>query len=140
MTKEKVYRAGVIPYYIKDNNIEMLFMKPSDPKFGGSDFQIAKGKKEDGESDEDAAFREASEELGLFKGNIIDKHDLGNFLGRTRIYIAEIKDKDMFGDPHFETGEVKWMTPEEFDKEGRTLHRPIVKAATRWINKNKLNK
>ena len=140
MTKEKVYRAGVIPYYIKDDNVEMLFMKPSDPKFGGSDFQIAKGKKEDGESDEEAAFREASEELGLFKGNIIDKHDLGNFLGRTRIYIAEIKDKDMFGDPHFETGEVKWMTPKEFDKEGRTLHRPIVKAAARWINKNKINK
>lgn len=35
MTNKKIYRAGVVPYYFKDNDIYMLFMKPSDPKFGG---------------------------------------------------------------------------------------------------------
>jgi len=137
MDKEKINRGGVIPYYVEEGEIKMLFMKPSDPKFGGKDFQIAKGKQEDGESDEEAAFREAGEELGLFKGNVVDKHDLGNFLGRTRIYVAEIEDPNMFGDPDFETGEVKWMTPEQFNATGRDLHRPIVKAAKRWIVEHK---
>jgi 8-oxo-dGTP pyrophosphatase MutT (NUDIX family) len=137
MDKEKINRAGVIPYYLEEGEIKMLFMKPSDSKFGGKCFQIAKGKQEEGESDKETAFREAGEELGLFCGNVVDKHDLGNFLGRTRIYIAEIEDPDMFGDPDFETGEVKWMTPEEFNSTGRDLHRPIVKAAKRWIVGNK---
>ena len=137
MDKEKINRGGVIPYYVEEGEIKMLFMKPSDPKFGGKDFQIAKGKQEDGESDEEAAFREAGEELGLFKGNVVDKHDLGNFLGRTRIYVAEIEDPNMFCDPDFETGEVKWMTPEQFNATGRDLHRPIVKAAKRWIVEHK---
>lgn len=137
MEKDKVYRAGVIPYYVEDGKIKMLFMKPSNPKYGGGCFQIAKGKREEGESDKEAAFREAGEELGLFSGNIIKTHDLGNFLGRTRIFLAEIKDKGMFGDPQFETGEVKWMTPEEFKKAGRDLHYTIVNAAKRWIMKTK---
>ena len=70
MSKELIYRAGVIPYYIDDGEIKMLFMKPSKKKFGGAEFQIAKGKREKGESDEKAAFREAREELGLFSGNV----------------------------------------------------------------------
>jgi len=133
---DKIYRAGVIPYYVEEGEIHMMFMKPSNPKYGGNCFQIAKGKKEEGESDKETAFREAGEELGLFKGNVLNKHDLGNFLGRTRVYLAEIKDPKMFGDPHFETGDVKWMTPDEFKKDGRDLHYPIIKAAKRWITKN----
>lgn len=137
MDKQKIYRAGVIPYYVEEGEIKMLFMKPSDPKFGGKCFQIAKGKKEAGESDSEAAFREASEELGLFTGNVLDKHDLGNFLGRTRIYIAEIEDPKMFGDPDHEVSAVKWLTLDEFKDAGRDLHKPIVKAAARWISDKK---
>jgi len=137
MDKEKIYRAGVIPYYVEDGEINMMFMKPSNPKYGGEKFQIAKGKQEKGESDKETAFREASEELGLFSGNVIDKHDLGNFLGRTRIYLAEIKDPNMFGDSDSETGAVEWMTPDEFNSTGRELHRPVVKAARRWIVESK---
>jgi len=138
MDKQKIYRAGVIPFYVADGEIKMMFMKPSNPKFGGDYFQIAKGKQEQGETDKETAFREAGEELGLFSGNILHKYDLGNFLGRTRIYLAEIKDPDMFGDPDEETGAVEWMSPEEFAKSGRELHRPVIKAAVRWITKNKL--
>ena len=133
MDKRKIYRAGVIPFYEKDGEIRMMFMKPSDPKFGGKHFQISKGKKEEGESGKQAAFREANEELGLFPGNVVQEHDLGNFLGRTRIFLAEIEDPDMFGDSDYETGAVKWMTPEQFNESGRSLHVPVVKAATRWI-------
>lgn len=136
MAKKKQKRGGVIPYYIEeDGTIEMLFMKPSDAKYGGAQFQIAKGKIEDDESDEDGAFREAQEELGLFEPNTRNRINLGTFLGRTAFFVAEVIDKDKFGDTTFETAATKWMTPEEFQKEGRALHRSVVKAAVRSIEK-----
>lgn len=135
MTKKKIYRAGVIPYIIIDGEIKMMFMKPSDVKYGGDVFQIAKGKTEEGETMKQAAFREASEELGLFSGNVLRSDEIGIFLGRMTMFIAEVKDIDMFGNPHFETSAVKWMTPEEFQNNGRDLHKPVVKAAVRKIKK-----
>ena len=133
MAKKKVNRSGVLPYMVEEEEIRILFMKPSDPKYGGDSFQMAKGKHEDGESDLEAGLREAGEELGLFRGNVEDIHKLGNFLGRTMVYVCRVKDKDMFGDPCFETKETKWMTPEEFLKDGRDLHKAVVKAAVRHI-------
>lgn len=133
MAKKKIYRSGVLPYYIEEGQIKILFMRPSDPKFGGKSFQMAKGKHEEGETAKEAGLREASEELGLFKGNIEHTHNLGKFLGRTHVYVAKIKDPDMFGDPDAETEETKWMTPEEFQAEGRSLHKAVVKAAVRYI-------
>ena len=135
MDKEKIYRAGVIPYIIESDELKMMFMRPSDTTFGGKKFQVAKGKIEKGESKNVAAFREAKEEMGLFKGNVINEHDLGNFLGRTQVFLAEIKDLEMFGDPHFETAATKWLTLEQFKDTGRELHYPIVQAAARWIKK-----
>lgn len=134
MTKKKTYRSGVLPYVVEDGTIQILFMKPSNAKFGGDAFQMAKGKHEEGESALETGLREAGEELGLFTGNIEgEAHNLGKFLGRTSVYVCKIKDKGMFGEPHFETGEVKWMTPEEFQAEGRDLHKPVVNAAVRYI-------
>lgn len=130
---KKVNRAGVIPYIVERGVVKMMFMKPSVAKFGGDLFQIAKGKQEKDESIKEAALREASEEIGLFEGNIKELYDLGTFMGRTSIYVAKMKDKKMFGDPNFETSAVKWMTAEEFDEVGRDLHKPIVKAAQRLI-------
>ena len=133
MAKKKIYRAGVIPYIIEDGEIQMLFMKPSKTKYGGNVFQIAKGKYEKGETAMEAGMREAKEELGLFGGNVEHLDELGTFMGRTTIFVAQIKDKDMFGEPHYETAEVKWMTPKDFQSYGRDLHRPVVKAAVRKI-------
>ena len=135
MSRKKIHRSGVLPYVIEDDEIQILFMKPSDPQFGGDVYQMAKGKHEEGETAEEAGLREAGEELGLFEGNVESKHNLGVFLGRTTVLVCKIKDKDMFGDPHFETASTKWMTPEEFQKEGRDLHKPVVKAAVRHIKK-----
>lgn len=135
MSKKKTCRSGVLPYYIEEGAVKILFMRPSDPKFGGDTFQIAKGKHEDGESAEEAGLREAGEELGLFEGNIGVIHTLGKFLGRTDMFVVKVNDQDMFGDPCNETAETKWMTPEEFQTEGRDLHKPVVKAAVRFIKK-----
>lgn len=135
MGKKKIERSGVLPYYIDDGQIKILFMRPSDAKYGGDVFQMAKGKHEEGETAKETALREGYEELGLYKGNINHLHELGVFLGRTTVFVAEIDDPEMFGDPHFETEETKWMTPDEFQAEGRDLHKPVVKAAVRYIEK-----
>lgn len=137
MASKKITRGGVIPYYIDDGKIKMMFMKSSNAKYGGPLPQVAKGRIEEGEDIEEGAFREAREELGLFKGNVEQSHKLGEFLGRTHVFVAKIKDPDMFGDPSTpeEVAEVLWMTPEEFQEGGRDLHKPMVKAAVRYIEK-----
>ncbi len=134
----KINRAGLIPYFINENKEhEMFFMKPSDPDYGGPDFQIAKGKVDPGETAKEAAIREAKEELGLFEGNIVgDVVYVDKFLVRTDIFICEIKDPELFGIPHYETGDTKWMTESEFLETGRVLHRPVVQAAMRVIKLN----
>lgn len=129
-----IYRAGLIPYVVENGKILMMFMKPSDPEFGGDEFQIAKGKvEEDDESYLYAAIREAKEEIGLFVGNVIKTEEVGTFMGRTTVFVSKVKNKTMFGEPSFETGAVTWMTPEQFQMDGRILHRPVVQAAVRKI-------
>lgn len=108
-------------------------MRPSDPEFGGDTYQIAKGKVEAGETHLAAALREAKEEIGLFIGNVIKTEEVGQFMGRTTVFVSKIKDTSMFGEPSFETSDVKWMTLEEFLDTGRELHKPVVKAAYRTI-------
>ena len=129
----KLYRAGLIPFIVENGTVKFLLMKPSDAKYGGEEFQIAKGKIEKGESPEEAAIREAEEELGLVQSNIMNMSYLGNYLGRTSVFIAEIKDKHLFGTTCFETADTIWMTLAEFDLVGRSLHLHILQDATRAI-------
>lgn len=134
MSRKKIYRAGFIPYIIEDGDIKMLFMKPSDTKYGGDEFQIAKGKIEQDEDSEHAALREAHEELGLLLENTTGGvFHVGNFLGRTEIYVAKIADKDLFESPCYETECTSWLTIDEFIKVGRKLHHPVVEAVVDLI-------
>jgi len=128
--RERVYRAGVIPFYVhEDGKIEMNFMIPSDTRYGGSDPQFCKGKVENSETHEDAAIREAIEELGLRENNVSWFSYLGQFLGYTHIYICEVTDREAFDEPHYETEETMWLTLEEFENSGRELHRPVIREA-----------
>lgn len=129
--KNKLYRAGLLPYVVEGGKIKFLFMKPADFRYGGDAFQIAKGKIEDGETSEIAAIREAEEELGLIRSNIDNPIFIGEYLGRTSFFIARVIDKNKFNPPHFETGETIWMALDEFQHEGRYIHIPIVEAALR---------
>lgn len=124
---EKIYRAGVVPFYVDKSIVYMLFMKPSDPKYGGGSFQIAKGKREDDESDESAALREGFEELGLLQENIEELINAGSHLGRTTVFLAKIKNKDNFVKYHFETEETRWLSLEEFEEIGRSIHVPVIR-------------
>lgn len=130
----KVERAGIIPYVVEEDDIQMMFMIPSDPEFGGPHPQCAKGQIEPGDSVAETALKEGEEELGLYKGNIDSMWKLGEFVG-IHMFVCNIKDKDMFGDPHYETKETLWLTHDEFMSKGRDIHKPIVKAAMRSIKK-----
>ena len=132
--KGKTYRAGLLPYVIEDGIVKFLFMKPADVRYGGDQFQIAKGKVEEGETSEQAALREASEELGLVETNIYRPIFLGEFLGRTSFFVVAVKDKSLFTDPHFETAETAWMSLNEYQNVGRMLHLPIVQDAARVVH------
>lgn len=134
--KKILYRAGMIPYVVEGNEVKMLFMKPSDTMYGGDSFQMCKGVIEDFEDTRSAAIREAEEELGLTKDNTMCVMELGVFLGRTTVFICKVKNKEDFIEPHYETDEVKWMSCQEFVREGRELHREIVQLAEQVIQKN----
>jgi 8-oxo-dGTP pyrophosphatase MutT (NUDIX family) len=136
------HRAGLIPYWIDTNNkIYMLFMKPSNPDFGGPDFQISKGKIESGYSELETAIKEAKEELGLRIDNIKSQPIfVGNFMKGICIYAVEVYSKDDFDEPEYETSETKWMTLDEFKQYGRKLHLYAVynvhRKISSIINKN----
>lgn len=127
-------RAGIIPFYLPDDgSIQMLFMKPSDPKFGGEHFQIAKGRYEESESPMLAALREGHEELGLRDDKIGYVYYLGTFLGHTSIFLALVDNMEDFDPFDFETKETKWMTPEQFLIEGRDIHKPVIEKAQQYL-------
>lgn len=127
--KHKFYRAGFLPYRVINNRIEFLLMKPSEARFGGDQFQIAKGKVEEGEDDLKAALREAYEELGLLEDNVSNIELVGNYLGRTAIFVGRVLDDTKFIEPHFETAETTWMSLHDYELQGRELHLPIIRDA-----------
>jgi len=133
--KPKIYRAGTIPYYVDNDNIIMMFMIPSNSKYGGDCPQIAKGKQEDDEDLSETAIREAEEELGLKRNNIANIFKVGTFLGRTEVYAAKIITPMDFGIPNYETKSTQWLTIEQFLDNGRDLHKQVVQEAYEIIIK-----
>lgn len=146
--KEGPSKAGFIPYIWEANGPVFMFMKSSDPQYGGDRPMIAKGHVDKGESILQAAIREAEEELGL-KSNNLKKETIlkvwtGKLAGLTAnytmvVYAAEVEDKYNFAKPHFETESVHWMTLEQFKTQGRTNQVNIVEQAySLLVAKNKL--
>ena len=136
-----ITKAGLIPYVVEDRLIKMLFMVSSDARFGGPDPMISKGNIDPGETPEQAAIREAEEELGLQLSNLIEHPFLissEKIAGMNdeyvmNIYACQVKDKNTFSTPHYETAYTLWLTLEEFHQIGRTLHQPIVRKTIREI-------
>jgi 8-oxo-dGTP pyrophosphatase MutT (NUDIX family) len=133
--KKILFRAGMIPYLIEDGEVIMMFMKPADTTYGGDKFQLCKGVIEDDETTLEAVLRESAEELGLRQSNIESLTELGNFLGRTTVYVAKVKDRVSFDEPHFETQETAWLSCDQFLKIGRELHHEIIQLAEQVIRK-----
>lgn len=109
-------KSGVIPYYFKGDQLYVKLMKPSDPAYGGKEWQLAKGRLEPDLDPKDNALKEGHEEVGLKPENI--KH-LFKLLYQQdmHVYAAEVIDPNNFDEPHYETGAVIWLQlPEEFDR------------------------
>lgn len=126
-----IYRAGMIPFYVDPdtNECKMLFMVPSDTRYGGDSPQFAKGRVESDENHEEAAIREAAEELGLKEDNILWFTYLDQVLGYTHMYICEVESMEDFNEPHYETEYTTWLTLSEFEEIGRDIHRPVIRDA-----------
>lgn len=142
-------RAGIIPYIWDENKNAYIymFMMPSDAKYGGAVLQIAKGVIEDTEHPEISAIREGEEELGLKRGNIIDKpFEFFKSLQITAkdkysmsVFAVEIKNKKDFNKPHFETKFTTWVTAKRFNEIGRKGHREIVTELENILTKQRKN-
>jgi hypothetical protein len=124
-------RCGIVPFTIDHNKILMMFMTPSDPKYGGDKPQIAKGQIDNTDVDPlDEAIREGEEELGLKSSNFVSKpvyfkkYKWGK--GLLSMYIVEINDMNDFNEPHYETGNVSWLTKKEYDQQGRKEQNHII--------------
>lgn len=136
-TSLQLVKAGLIPYVIQKNEPLFMFMVPSDPLYGGILPSIAKGMVDKGESFSEAAIREAEEELGLIKSNIVPNSfdffwdsivNNGTDTYRFLVYSCEVKSKDAFKAPHYETGSTHWLTAKEFSKGGRHSQKIMVNA------------
>lgn len=130
-------KAGIIPYFVnKEGVARMLFMIPSNPAYGGSHPQIAKGSIDPGEDTATAAMREGMEELGLQHSNIVAVRSVGTEritgLDETyslSLFAAKVKNPGQFSQPHYETGKRVWLSAEEFSKVGRKSQAALVKKA-----------
>jgi 8-oxo-dGTP pyrophosphatase MutT (NUDIX family) len=134
-------KAGIIPYIKEDGVVKMLFMKSSDARYGGPDPMISKGHVDEGESFAEAALREGEEELGLKQSNCDGSHwiawkgELSGYDARYpfHVFAAEVKDKEDFGKPHYETESTHWLSAEEFAQKGRKSQNAIVQSVAKAI-------
>lgn len=132
---EKPMRSGVIPYYVENGKTWVRVMKPSDPKYGGTEWQMAKGGIEDGLSPEANALKEGHEEVGLKQSNIIKLYKL-LYKSRLYVYAAEISDPNDFDPAHWETGAVAWLALPDQLQEIRGWQRWMFQALHQRISTN----
>lgn len=130
----KKVRAGLVPYFVEENgDVRYLVRIPSNFRYGGPDWQIAKGEVEPDEDPIESAIREAGEELGIRTYNLAGRPvKLGSW-GDTTVYIAPTKNMNQLAAHDYETGRVGWLTNEEFKKAGRRIHQPMIAKADEII-------
>jgi len=120
----------------------MRFYISSNAQYGGPDWQIPKGRVDEGENVQQAGIREAVEECGLVPENL--KKDTiqigwsGTITGMDArypltIFIGEVIDPKNFVKPGFEASKSGWLTLEQFLSKGRRSQQNIVKACASKI-------
>jgi 8-oxo-dGTP pyrophosphatase MutT (NUDIX family) len=127
-------RAGAVIYHIFNDVVHILLVKSSNPKFGGPDFQVPKGLCDPDESVEDAAIREADEEAGLNRSNMISIAPLCVY-NSIHIYGIKVSDMTDFHKPDYEIGETKWFTLSEAFKVIRGFQKPYLGAFVHYLRK-----
>jgi len=110
-------------------------MIPSDPAYGGDKPQLPKGRVDEGENTEQAAIREAQEEVGLRTDNIkeiqlITKETISGKYASYDIFVygAEVIDSKAFDDFGWESKWAGWMPIDEALQKGRDNQRHFLQA------------
>lgn len=118
-------RAGIIPYYIdNDGSVLVYTMIPSDPAYGGTSPQMAKGQIDEGMDAYETALKEGHEEIGLRKDNIVDLQVLGVY-SKIAVYFCTVRNPELWDEPHYETGWSGWINISEDFSQIRDIHQPI---------------
>lgn len=132
----KIKRAMLVPYQKHQDVYYFLCMRPSDQKFGGASYQFAKGRIEDGESGQDAAVREAFEELGLGLTKLTNVEFVGLVMnGTCELYIGEY-DSFSYGFCD-ETVHTAWLSASEFFAIGRDWQKSIMSTVVHYLDQRK---
>jgi len=135
-SEENMRRGAIIPYAIEDGEVYIALMKPSDPKYGGSDFQIAKGLQEPGESIEKTAIREGEQELGLDLPNDIkliwDNKKSGITYFCVKVEMVGLKPA-VNEQGIMETGAARWFLLSEAEKIIRSFQKPVIRMLIRKL-------
>jgi len=121
----RVRKCGVVFY--RDNG-DVVLIKPSDPNYGGPDFQLPKGEQKEGESTLDTAIREGCEETGINKYNIQKFCYIGCFPNKSydlHMYACYVGD-NIYGKPDYEVSEVKWFNKDKALEIVRKDHREVL--------------
>lgn len=122
-------RGAIIPYCIMNEKVFIALMKPSDPKYGGTDFQIAKGTQEEGEDIKQTAIREGEQELGLVIPKDIQLLWDNKNMGMTYFYV-KVQHQTLHPLPNedgiMETAEAKWFNIEEVQSIIRSWQKPVI--------------
>ena len=122
-------RSGVVPYYLNaEHQLMVYLMRPSDPDYGGTDWQIAKGGVEPGLSLVVNAMKEGQEELGLKLNNTLGEPWLVTTDVRLSItvFAVQIQDPEDFDQPHYETGDTTWLSLPAELHQVRDIHQHIL--------------
>jgi 8-oxo-dGTP pyrophosphatase MutT (NUDIX family) len=136
----KAGKAGFMPYVLEGDVPIYLFMVSSASQYGGADPQISKGHIDAGEDAKTAGVREAEEELGLRKSNLISTIEgwSGTQTGldatyKMTIFAGQVKSKSAFDKPHYETKETVWLSAADFATKGRKAQNSIVAAVDKSV-------
>ena len=140
--RSKRLRVGIIPYCHIDGVLHLRLMIPSDPAYGGTEPQIAKGRIEEGEDPVQSAIREGEEELGLVPGNIQNTQLMmtDTITGMTasydmNIYITEVKDPTKWGEFHYETGWSDLLSIDDALSKVRQSQKKYIEEIMRKVDK-----
>jgi 8-oxo-dGTP pyrophosphatase MutT (NUDIX family) len=131
-------RAASIIFHIDNEKvIHVLLVRPSDPLYGGPDFQIVKGILDRKESSMTAAEREAEEEAGLVKSNLLWTQYIATF-GFCDLYALEVKSMEGFNPPDYEIAETKWFSLTEAFTIIRPYQKEWLGAFVHWLKEMRL--
>lgn len=123
-TCTKPARSIIIPYKIHEGVAYINVMRPSNSFYGGFQYQLAKGRIDEGETPKQAAIRECREELGLI---LEEANYLYMFNNRDYVFYCEVETFDMNIKFEFESIHTAWLSLKEFLSIGRTYQHAIVK-------------